>query len=74
MNMERVELFKPGTAEYYRDVLENIYYIALDYDGYDIKDAKQMKELVDELKNEAKKGLKHKYYYLKTKDKDENKN
>lgn len=56
-------MFKPGSAQYYRDMLELIVNVAYDYDGYNPKSAKQMRELVDELRKMAIDALNHKKLY-----------
>ena len=58
--------YKPGTAKYYKDQLENIVAVAIDYDGYDPNNAKQMRELVDELKAMAGQSLRHEKLYVTT--------
>lgn len=61
-----INRYEPGTAKYYRDALENISGTLVDYDGYNTKSAKQMKELVDDVKEQAGKALTHKKLYLTT--------
>ena len=59
-----MNMYKPGTVEYYRDALANISGSLVDYDGYNTKNAKQMKDLVDDVKEQADKALAHKKLYL----------
>ncbi len=66
---KKMNLYKPGTAKYYRDMLELISMVAVRYDGYNPNSAKQMKELVDELKNMANSALNHKKLYVQSDDK-----
>ncbi|KKK86526.1 hypothetical protein LCGC14_2762340 [marine sediment metagenome] len=61
--MKKTNLFKPGTANYYRDALNLISCVALCYDGYNPSSAKQMRELVDELKSMADNALEHNKLY-----------
>ncbi len=63
--MIKCNIFKPGTAKYYRDMLELIAAVAYRYDGYNPNSAKQMKELVDELRKMATDALNHKKLYAK---------
>lgn len=63
-----MNLYKPGTAKYYRDALQTISIIAYDYDGFNIRSAKQMKELVDDLKEVVEMALKHEDMYLTEKE------
>jgi len=65
--MTKCNLYKPGSAKYYRDVLFNISAVAWNYDCYNPKSAKQMKGLVDELKSMADDALKHKKLYIQVK-------
>ena len=67
-DLEKCNLYEPGTPEYYRDTLSNIYIIGRDYDGYDTNNAKQMKELVDSLTDLAKCTLNHEELYWGPKD------
>lgn len=59
-----VNIYKPGSRKYYRDTLETIVAIGSDYDGYNPKSAKQMKELLDELVKIAVDGLNHEKMYF----------
>ncbi|MHA1437955.1 MAG: hypothetical protein ACTSPD_10295 [Promethearchaeota archaeon] len=59
-----VNLFRPGTKEYYRDTLENIIGMTIDYDGYRSK--KGLKSLIDDIRRHAIKALTHKTLYLGT--------
>lgn len=61
--LKKTNIYKPGTAEYYRDQLGNISAVAYHYDGYNIKSAKQMKELIDELQGMADDALHYKKLY-----------
>ena len=63
---KKINIYKPGTAKYYRDALNNISMVALYYDGFNPKNAKQMKELVDELREMADNALQHKKLYITT--------
>ena len=63
---KKSNIYKPGTAKYYKDALKNIYAVALDYDGFNINSAKQMKELVDDLMKMASDALQHKKLYVTT--------
>ena len=71
----KMNIYKPGTAKYYRDMLELISIVAVRYDGYNSNSAKQMKELVDELRSMANDALSHKKLYCtcETKSKKERK-
>ena len=60
-----MNIYKPGTAKYYRDALAIISGIAVGYSEYNTKSAKWMKRLVDEMKIEADRALAHKKLYLK---------
>lgn len=62
--MKKINIYKPGSAKYYRDVLDNIHAVARDYDGFDPNNAKQMKELVDDLCKMAVDGLNHEKIYV----------
>lgn len=62
---KKCNLYKPGSAKYYQDALRNISAVAMYYDGYNSKSAKQMKELVDELIKMANDALNHKKLYVK---------
>ncbi len=64
--MKKSNIYKPGTAKYYRDQLVNIQAVAMDYDGYNPQNAKQMKELVDELRKMAGQALLHLKLYVTT--------
>lgn len=55
----------PGSAEYYKDVLSNIRAVCINYDGYDPKNAKQMKELVDDISDMTLKALNKEIIYVK---------
>ena len=61
---KKINLYKPGSAKYYKDTLKNIHAVAIDYDGFNITNAKQMKELVDDLKKMASDALQHKKLYV----------
>ena len=50
---EPVDIYRPGSARYYRDALFNIYTVCFDYDGYNPKNAKWMRYLVDEVRDMA---------------------
>lgn len=65
LSYKKYNIFKPGTAKYYKDMLELISAVAYHYDGYNPNSAKQMRELVDELKNMANDALNHKTLYIK---------
>jgi len=65
MKSKSYNLFRAGSAKYYKDQLENISMVAEVYDGYNPDDAKQMRELVDELANMARDALQHKDLYCK---------
>ena len=60
---KKTNIYKPGTAEYYRDQLGNISAVAVHYDGCNVKSAKQMKELIDDLREIANDALDHKKLY-----------
>ena len=60
---KKMNIYKPGTVEYYRDQLGNIVAVTKDYDGFCINSAKQMKELVDDLRDMAEQALNHKKLY-----------
>ncbi len=64
MKRNKTNIYKPGTAKYYRDQLVNISAVAYHYDGFNTKSAKQMKELVDDLRIMAENALKHKKLYV----------
>ena len=57
-------LYKVGTADYYRDQIDNIAMVLDCYDGYDPKNAKSMRELLGEIKKMADQALKHKKLYV----------
>lgn len=57
-------MYKSGSASYYRDQLVNIRAVAVDYGGYNINSAKQMRELVEELCIMARDALQHKKLYV----------
>lgn len=63
----KINLYKPGTAKYYRDQLHNISAVTINYDGYNPHSAKQMRELIDELKSMADDALNHKTLYIEFK-------
>ena len=63
--MKKFNRFRPGSASYYKDQLINIRAVAVDYDGYNIHSAKQMRELVEDLCMMAADALNHKELYLK---------
>ncbi len=50
-----LNLFKTGSKAYYRDALEIIIAICYDYDGY--RTAKDLKTLIDDIKNYAQRAL-----------------
>jgi hypothetical protein len=58
-NAELSENFPPtaGTVEYYRLALDVIVMIGCDYDGHDKANAESMRQLVDELVNQARRAL-----------------
>ena len=60
---KKINIYKPGTAKYYRDQLSSISAVAFHYDGFNIKSAKQMKELIDDLCKMASDALDHKKLY-----------
>ena len=62
--MKACNVYKPGTAKYYRDQLANIWAVSLEYDGYNKKNAKQMAELIKEMGKMAKDALGHKKLYV----------
>lgn len=62
-NFKKTNIYKPGTAEYYKDVIDMLRIIAVDYDGYDTKNPKSMRRLLKDLKNIARKGLDHEKMY-----------
>lgn len=62
---KKYNIYSPDTIDYYRDVLQNIVDITYDYDGYDIEDVQQMKELLDDLKQMAIKALNREELYVK---------
>ena len=61
---KKMNIYKLGTSKYYRDQLSNISAVAWHYDGYNINSAKQMRELVDELKSMVDDALNHKKLYI----------
>lgn len=63
------DIAKPGSAEYYKDVLSNIEAIGKDYDGFNPNSAKQMKHLVDDLVKLAANALAGKPQYISPKEK-----
>ena len=63
--MKSYNLFRAGSVKYYKDQLENISMVAEAYDGYNPDDAKQMRELVDELAKMANDALNHKKLYVR---------
>jgi len=62
-------LHEPGTKEYYRDALDLILLTAINYDGRDIDDPQDMKELVDDLVEIASTALNDDALYFKSKEK-----
>jgi len=65
MKQKPYNIYKAGSANYYKDVLEIISAVAYCYDGYDPNNAEQMKDLVDELGKIARDGLAKKKMYIK---------
>jgi len=63
--MKEHNIYRLGSAKYYRDVLQNIRAVCIDYDGYNPQNAKQMKELIDDIKDMAKQALNHEKLYVK---------
>lgn len=59
-------IYKPRTAEYYRDQLENIRAVCIDYDGY--RTVEGLKGLIDNIKIMALKAIAHKKLYIKPKE------
>jgi len=62
---ESHNIHRPGSAKYYRDALFNIYAVCFDYDGYNVKNARQMQDLVDEVKDMALSAFQNKKLYIK---------
>jgi len=58
-------ILKPGTVKYYRDQLENIGAVCIDYDGY--RTVKGLKGLIDNIRQMAYSALKHEKLYRKPK-------
>ena len=67
MKGEGYNIYKPGTTEYYRDVLQNISAVCIGYDGMD-DSIESLKELVDDLREMALSGLNHKKQYIRMED------
>lgn len=65
MKNKPYNMYRAGSAKYYRDQLSNISAVAICFDGYDPKNAKQMKELVEELASMATDALNHKKLYVR---------
>ena len=63
--MKECNIYKPGTAKYYRDVLVNIRAVAIDYDGFNPNSSKQMRELIDDISDMAKQALNHEKLYVR---------
>ena len=62
--MKKINLYKVGTADYYRDTLNNIgAIISVDYDGFNSNSAKQMRELLIDIKRMIQDTLAHKKLY-----------
>jgi len=62
--MKEKNIYKPGTAKYYKDQLDNIGMVLSCYDGYDPKNAESMRELLGETKKMADQALRHKKLYV----------
>ena len=62
--MKKYNIYKPGSANYYKDQLTNINMVAIDYDGYNPNSAKQMRELVVEMSQMAEDALNHNKLYI----------
>lgn len=63
--MKECNIYKVGSAKYYRDQLVNINSVAIDFDGYNINSAKQMRGLVIEMAQMARDALNHKKLYVR---------
>jgi len=68
MKEKKCNIYKPGSAKYYRDMLNTISLVAFGYDGFNPNSAKQMRELVDELKKMADDALGHEKLYCELED------
>lgn len=66
-NIKPYNRYKPGSARYYKDQLENIHDVCIDYDGYNIDNAESMRMLIDDLKEMASDALNHKHLYVRLK-------
>jgi len=61
--MKRVKIHKIGTAKYYKDQIDNIRMVLIDYDGMNTKKASNMRNLLIDIKDMAEKALSHKVLY-----------
>lgn len=59
-------IYKPGTAKYYRDQLINIADVCVDYDGY--RKVEGLKGLIDSIKHMAISAIAHKKLYRRPKE------
>jgi len=67
LQLEPRNIYRAGSAKYYRDALFNIYGICFDYDGHNSNNPKQMRGLVDEVRDMALKAFQNKALYVKPK-------
>jgi len=61
-------IYRPGSAKYYRGALVNINATAINFDGFNYNSAKQMRELVIEMAQMARDALNHKKLYITVED------
>ena len=57
-------IYKPGTAEYYRDAIDVIGQTICDYDSYNPKNPEHMRKLLGEIIEMAERALKNKKLYM----------
>lgn len=62
--MKDMNLYKPGTAKYYKDTIDNIDMIIVGYDGYDPKKAESIRKLLEAIHEVSGKALKHEKMYF----------
>lgn len=64
-NWKKVNIYRVGSKKYYRDSLEIIFALTVNYDGFDT--VKGLKSLIDDIQETASNTLKRKKLYLRLK-------
>lgn len=62
--MKPMNIYKPGTAKYYKDAVDNIGMVLVGYDGYSPTNAKHMRKLLDTIVQLSQDALRHKHLYI----------